>query len=65
MEPKPDDIDRELEHVIQLVLAGKKDHPLVQRARERGDALRKEMRAKYGDRNIAVELVREARDDGE
>jgi hypothetical protein len=63
MKPSPTDFDREFEQVLELVLAGKKDHPLVQRAREKGDALRKEMRAKYGDRNIAVKLIRETRDD--
>jgi hypothetical protein len=63
MRPKPTDFDREFQQLLELVLAGKKDDPLVQRAREKGDALRKQMRAKYGDRNIAVELIREARDD--
>jgi len=63
MSPNPTEFDHEFQQLLELVLAGKKDDPLVQRARERGDALRKEMRAKYGHRNIAVKLVREARDD--
>ena len=63
MDPKPGDIDREIEEIIQLVTSGKTDAEALRLARERGDAIRKEMRAKYGDRNIAVELIREARDD--
>jgi len=63
MKPTPTAEDREFQQLLELVLAGKKDHPLVQRAREKGDALRKQMRAKYGNRNIAVKLVREARND--
>jgi hypothetical protein len=63
MRPSPTEFDQEFQQLLELVLAGKKDDPIVQRARERGDALRKEMRAKYGHRNVAVKLVREARDD--
>jgi hypothetical protein len=63
MVPNPTEFDREFQQLLDLVLAGKKDDPLVQRARDKGDALRKQMRAKYGDRNIAAQLVREARDD--
>lgn len=63
MVPNPTEFDREFQQLLELVLAGKKNDPAVQRAREKGDALRQQMRAKYGDRNIAVKLVREARDD--
>jgi hypothetical protein len=63
MKPTPTDFDHEFQQRLELVLAGKKDDPRVLRAREKGDALRKEMRAKYGNRNIAVKLIREARDD--
>jgi hypothetical protein len=63
MESRPANIDLEFEEILKLVLAGKKDDELVKRARERGDELRKEMRAKYGHRNIAVKLIREARNE--
>lgn len=61
MERIPSHDDREFQQLLELVLAGKKNDPIVQRAWERGDALRKEMRAKYGARNIAVRLIHEAR----
>lgn len=63
MESRPTDIDHEMDQLLKLVLAGKKDDERVKRAREQGAALRKEMRAKYGHRNIAVSLIREARDE--
>jgi hypothetical protein len=63
MRPNPTDFDREFQQLLELVLAGKKNDPLVLRAREKGDALRKQMRAKYGHRNIALKLIRDARDD--
>jgi hypothetical protein len=63
MKPNPTEFDREFEQLLELVLAGKKDDPIIQRVREKGDALRKQMRARYGERNIAVQLVKEARDD--
>jgi hypothetical protein len=63
MKPIPTAEDREFQQLFELVVAGKKDHPLVQRAREKGDAFRKEMQAKYGNRSIAVDLIREIRGD--
>jgi hypothetical protein len=63
MTPKPTDSDLEFEELVEHVLAGKNDSEVVRRARERGDALRKEMRKKYGHRKIAVKLIQEVRDD--
>ena len=56
------DADREIDEIVRLVSATSKDPAALQLARQRADAIRQEMRAKYGDRNIAVELVHEARD---
>jgi hypothetical protein len=55
--------DQELEELLEAVSSGRKDSELLKRARERADEIRKEMGAKYGHRNIAVRLIREARDD--
>ena len=56
------DADREIDEIVRLVAAASKDPAALQLAKQRADAIRQEMRAKYGDRNIAVELVHEARD---
>jgi hypothetical protein len=56
------DLDREIDEIVRLVSATSKDPAALQLARQRADAIRQEMRVKYGDRNIAVELVHEARD---
>jgi hypothetical protein len=61
MNPESTEFDREFQQVLELILAGKRDHPIVQRGRDRGDELRRQMRTKYGARNIAVELIRESR----
>jgi hypothetical protein len=63
MEPSPTATDREFEELVKDVLAGKKESEIIRRAREQGDALREEMRKKYGHRDIAVQLIREARDE--
>jgi len=55
--------DKVLEEYFELMISGQKDVELLTRARERADQIHKEMAAKYGHRNIAVDLVGEARDD--
>lgn len=55
--------DRVLEEYYDLKMAGGKDDDLLARARARADQIHKEMGAKYGQRNIAVELIRQARDE--
>jgi hypothetical protein len=62
MDAKISQTDQELEEAIRLVLSGNKHSEELKRARERGDEFRRQMRAKYGPRNIAVELVQKARD---
>ena len=62
MSAKLSETDLELEEAIRLVMSGKKDSEELKRARERGDEFRRQMRAKYGARSIAVDLIREIRD---
>jgi hypothetical protein len=57
------DADKVLEEYYELKLAGGKDDDLLARARARADEIREEMAAKYGHRKIAVELIRQARDE--
>jgi hypothetical protein len=56
----------DLEEICRLVSAGKRvtDPALRQRVQERGDSIRREMLARHGITNIAVDLIREARDEG-
>jgi len=62
MDVKLLEVDQEIERALQLALSGKKDSEELKLARQRGDELRKQMRAKYGARDIAVQLIREIRD---
>jgi hypothetical protein len=62
MIPKLAETDIELEEALRLVLTGPKDSEELRRAREQSDQFRREIRAKYGPRDIAVELVQKARD---
>jgi len=52
--------------VARLVAEGKRvtDPELLHRIRQRSDALRQEMLSEQGLTDIAVELVRESRDEG-
>jgi hypothetical protein len=63
MDTKIEDADKVLEEYLELFCSGGEDDELRARARARADEIRKEMRAKYGHRSIAVQLVREARDE--
>ena len=56
-------IDSDTQAVIERALAGKPLAPEVyRRLRERGDRLTEEIRRSHGVVNIAVDLIREARD---
>ncbi len=57
------DADKVLEEYYDLKMAGGKDDDLLARARARADEIHREMAAKYGHRKIAVELIRQARDE--
>lgn len=60
---KEHDADKVLEEYFELKIAGGKDDELLARARARADEIHQEMAAKYGHRKIAVELIRQARDE--
>jgi hypothetical protein len=54
------DLDAVLEHAY----AGTPVEPeLARRVRERSEAVQKKLREKYGELNIAVDLIREIRDE--
>ena len=57
--------EADIAEVARLVAAGKRvtDPELLGRIRQRSDALRREMRKAHGLTNIAVELVRESRNE--
>ena len=57
------DAKRELAEAIERLRKGIRDPEAMRRARERMDRLREEIFQKFGILNIAVELVREARDE--
>lgn len=62
MEVKSSEIDKELGEIVALVSSGSKNPAALQAARERAERIRLQAREKYGVRNLAVELVHEARD---
>jgi hypothetical protein len=63
MDAKMLETDPEIDRALRLLISDNKDSEELQQARERGDEYRRQMRAKYGERNIAVELIREIRDE--
>lgn len=58
----PPDVRAELEEAIQRVLSGVRDPEAMKRACERMDRMREENRRKFGVQNIAVDLIRDARE---
>ena len=53
----------ELEEAARFALSGEGDPAILRQIDERCARLREELRKKYGLTNIAVELVREVRDE--
>lgn len=53
----------ELEEAVRFAMTGNADPKVLQRIAERSGQLREELRKKYGLTNIAVELIREVRDE--
>lgn len=66
-ETKPTNISpeatSELEEVVARILSGKRDPEAMRRAAERMDRMREEMRQRVGDVDLAVQLIREGRDE--
>jgi hypothetical protein len=54
----------DLEHAIQLLLTGSKDPAFEARIESESDRITEEIRRKHGVLNVAVELIRESRDEG-
>ena len=52
-----------LQEAIDRAVHGIRDPTAARRACEEMDRAREEMRREYGERNLAVELIRESRDD--
>ena len=53
----------DLEYAIQLIMAGKKDPEFAARVQAETEKITEEIEKKHGVTNIAVDLIREARDD--
>jgi hypothetical protein len=58
----PPEVMAELEAAIDRVVRGVRDPEAAARACEEMDCAREELRQRIGETNIAVELIREARD---
>jgi hypothetical protein len=57
-------VEADLQAVLDHIITGKPlDPELARRVRERSERATEELRRQYGTREIAVELVREARDE--
>jgi hypothetical protein len=63
---KPLQAEADIAEVVYLIADGNRvtDPELLRRIRERSDALRREMPRTQGLTNVAVDLVRESRDEG-
>lgn len=60
----PPDVMADLEAICKAIAAGQRPDPeLARRAAERADRMREEVRRRHGEMNVAVELVRETRDE--
>ena len=57
-------VDPEVQAAIDRALEGVRDPDSMRQAAERMDRMREEMRARVGDVNLAVPLIREIRDEG-
>ena len=55
-------VDPDLQRLVELMVAGKSDPAPLSRIRQAAEAARRDIQGKHGVRNIAVELVRQARD---
>ena len=56
-------VDPEVQAAIDRALAGVRDPDSMRQAAERMDRMREEMRARVGNVNLAVPLIRETRDE--
>lgn len=60
----PPDVKADLDAVLKHVAAGTRVEPeLACRVRARSERMTEELRKKYGEMNVAVDLIREIRDE--
>jgi hypothetical protein len=59
----PPEMLADLEYAIQLLIAGKRDPEFIARVQARSERMREEVFQKHGLLNIAVDLIREIRDE--
>jgi hypothetical protein len=62
-EPIPAELIAELRAATERAAKGVRDPEVMRRACERMDRMREELRRRAGDLDVAVELIREARDE--
>lgn len=63
-EPPSVDVSADLEAVLQHLMVGTPvEADLSRRVRERSERMTEELRRRHGQLNVAVDLVREARDE--
>ncbi|MBA3314991.1 MAG: hypothetical protein M3552_20040 [Planctomycetota bacterium] len=57
------EVRAELDEAIRRAMSGERDPEVMRKACERMDRMREELRRKYGEMNIAVDLIRAGRED--
>lgn len=60
----PTEILADLEEAARYAALGVRDPEVMRQAAESMDGMREELRRKYGEMNVAVDLIREVRDGG-
>lgn len=63
MATKVDEITADLEEVLRQGATGKIHPDLLKRVRQRSERVQEELRKKYGQLNVAVDLIREVREE--
>ena len=63
MNEYPSEIKRELTGAIAKLACNERDPEAIRKACARMDRMREELRDKHGELNVAVELVRQGRDE--
>jgi hypothetical protein len=58
----PDDVKAELQEALDNLAKGIRDPEKARRARQRMNRIREENRRLFGEQNIAIELIRQTRD---
>ncbi len=59
----PPEVLADLEEAARYAASGVRDPEIMRQACESMDRMREELRGKYGEMNVAVDLIREIRDE--